>query len=284
MVATGQPHTPKPNRRNPRQITTSALCAFAIGLHATLSLSSARAAEVTARDVTSSFFNAELGTRVNFAAKDLSNLDLANLDFKKAILKGADLYGVDLTRSDLTGADLSGVRLDRATIVRTNFTDANLSNVTILRPTTSTSMQYGWAEAAHFVRANLKGARIIAFMDGADFRGANLSHADFSPFERAGSQWATVPRSQMKGANFSGANLQNANLWKSVLHFAKFIGADLRGANFRNTDLSQADLSGANIAGADFTGAILKEAKFAGVKGSADASGFDVKRTSFKAQ
>lgn len=233
----------------------------------------AEGAGLTARDVTAMVFKARPGDTIDFSNSDLRNLDLADVDFKKANLAGADLYGTDLTRSNLSSANLSNTRLDRATIVSANFTGANLSNATILRPTTSSTFEYSVKDAATFAQANLKGARIITFMDGPDFTGADLTDADFSPFERRGSQWATVPMSRIRSADFTGAKLRRVNFTRAILHFTRFNNADLRDANFQHADLSSVDFTGADITGADFTGASFYETKLSGARGIDKATG-----------
>ncbi len=231
------------------------------------------AAPLSAREVTTVLFNAKPGSDVDFSGAILKDLDLANLDFKKANLARADLYGADLTRANLSNTDLSNARLDRATIIRADFSGADMANATILRPTTASTFSFDKIEAPRFNGTNLTGARIIAFIDGADFRGANLTDADFSPYERRGSQWATVPMTQMKYADFTGAMLTRANLKRAILHLTKFTNADLRGVNFQHADLSSADLSGADISAADFTDAVLDGVKLKGVKGRETAKG-----------
>ena len=51
---------------------------------------------MTARQMTEALFNAKPGESLDFAAKNLRDLDLSGLDFKRSRMAGADLYGVDL--------------------------------------------------------------------------------------------------------------------------------------------------------------------------------------------
>lgn len=240
----------------------------------------ANAAELSARDVTLAIFKSDTGKPVDLSQKDLSKLDLAELNFKGAVLSGANLYGTDLSGANLANVDLSGARLDRATLVRADFTNANLSHATVLRPTTVSSRAFAQTDAQglradvpRFSRANLTRARVIAQLDYADFRRADLTEANFSPFEKPGNAVAAVPRNQLRGANFSGAKLQRSFMTSTILVFAKFLGADLRDADFRNADLTNADLNGANVAGADFTGANLSGANLSDLKGRNSAKG-----------
>ena len=136
---------------------------------------SAAAADLSAREVTQTVFKAEPGVRVDFTGKDLSNLDLAGLDFKSAIMKNANLYGVDLSSANLKGVDLAGAKLDRAIVIKANFSGANLEGASIRKPSVFSSGGFDYGDVPLFEHTNLKGARISARMDGANFKGADLT-------------------------------------------------------------------------------------------------------------
>ena len=246
---------------------TAPVIAIAIALCAAVS-APARAAELTARDVTAAFFKAEPGHPVDFAGRKLASLDLAGLDFKQAHLPGADLYGADLSGANLSGTDLTRVRLDRATLIGADFTGANLSGATILRPTVFSDLTNNPREAPRFRAANLTNVHIIANrLDGTDFSNADLTGAVLGPIDHAWGEERYAQRSVMLGCDFSGARLHNANLINGVYQFANFKGADMTGVLLAGADLSKADLTGADLTGADLTGANLDEAILSKVKG-----------------
>lgn len=226
-------------------------------------------ADMNAREVTSLLFKTKSGVRPNLSGRSLAFLDLAGLNFKSANLTRVDFFGADLTGANLSGADLSLARLDRSTLIHADFARANLSGATILRPTIYADLSQSKDDAPRFSDANLTGVRFIAELSGSDFRGADLTRADFFPLA------TTVHRDVLKYCDFSGARLTSANMRYAVLWLAKFNGADLRGANFSDADLSGADLAGANIAGADFSGANLDNANFVGAIGISEAKGLD---------
>ena len=226
----------------------------------------AHAADYTAREVTEQFFKAKSGERVDFSGKDLSNLDLAGLDFKRADLQRANLYGVDLSLSNLSGVNLAGAKLDRAIVIGTDFSGANMEGATILKPSVFSSMKFDRADAPKFTGANLRSVRIIARMDGTDFRNADLSGARIGPFDMSG-EAGMAPSTFMMGADFSGANLSGVEIRNVNFTFGRFVGTNLRGAKLFNLDLSKADFSGADLSGADVTNSNFEEANLTGAKG-----------------
>lgn len=237
---------------------------------------SALAADLTAREVTIKLFEAPSDEPVDFADLNLTLIDISGLDFKKAIFTGADLYGADLSGSNLSGSDLSDTRLDRSSIIGTDFSKADLTDSTLLRPTTFSNVQFNRNEVADFTGAKLVRTRFFARLDGASFRNADLTEADFSPLESGANTISTVPHNQLSGVDFSNAIMRKANLQQGVLDFAIFRDADLQDADFRAADLRNADFSGADLTGANFTGANLEGARFEGAKGLRLAKGLDV--------
>ena len=226
----------------------------------------ARAADFTAREVTAQVFQAKAGERVDFSGKDLSNLDLAGLDFKQADMRRANLYGVDLSSANLSGVNLAGAKLDRAIVIGADFSGANMEGATILKPSVFSSMKFDHAEAPKFTGANLKSVRIIARMDGTDFRRADLSGARIGPFDMSG-EAGMAPSTLMMGADFSGANLSGVEIRNVNFTFGRFVGTDLRGAKLFNLILAKADFSGADLTGADVTDSNFDEANLKGAKG-----------------
>lgn len=234
-------------------------------------------AQLTARQVTETLFKLPPGARADFSGKVLGYLDLSELDFKGALIRGADLYGTDFTSANLEGADLSRTRLDRTVIIRADFSGADLSGATLLRPTVHQTMAYDHRDAPSFAGAKLVGIRVQARLDGAGFRGADLTRADFSPLEQRPGQGTlvTLRANECRSCDFSGAKLVGANLSQAYLTFARFAGADLTDAILTGADLSMADLSGARLDGADLAGADLDGAKLVGVIGLESAKGLD---------
>lgn len=266
----------------PRRLGLACALALAAGAAAALAADEnvSPDADFTVREITQQLFNAKPGERLDYAGRDLTYLDLSGLDFKQAKLARSDLYGVDLTGSDLKGADISNARLDRAVLIRTDMSGANLRGTTIFRPTVYSDMQNDHADAPRFAGANLTGIRVQADLSGADFRGADLTYADFSPLEARPGQGTlvTLARNVLKSCNFSGAILRHADLTRSVLMFSSMVGADLTGARLVEADLSKVDFSGANLTGADVTDADFDGANLAGVKGLATVKGLDKAR------
>lgn len=242
------------------------LAGFAAAWQLPLSLPQALAADFTAREVTSQFFKAKAGEPVDFSDKDLSNLDLAGLDFKQADMRRANLYGVDLSSANLAGANLSGAKLDRAIVIGADFSGANMEGATILKPSVFSSMKFDHAEAPKFTGANLRSVRIIARMDGTDFRRADLSGARIGPFDMSG-EAGMAPSTLMMGSDFSGANLSGVEIRNVNFTFGRFVGTDLRGAKLLNLILAKADFSGADLTGADVTNSNFDEANLTGAKG-----------------
>ncbi len=226
-------------------------------------------ADFTVREITSALFKAKPGERIDYSNHDLTYLDLAGLDFKGATLAHSDLYGTDFTGANLKGADLSHTRLNRAVLIRADLSGADLSGATIFRPTVYTDMRSDLADAPHFSGANMTGVRVMANLSGADFRGANMAGADFSPLESRPGQGTitSLMKNVLKSCDFSGAELKGANFDRADLTFARFVGANLKGANFAKADLSKVDFAGADLTDSDFTGADLYGANLGSAKG-----------------
>jgi uncharacterized protein YjbI with pentapeptide repeats len=226
-------------------------------------------ADMTVRDITAGLFKAKPGEAPDYSGHHLTYLDLSGLNFKGAKLARTNLYGADFTGANLRGTDLSGARLDRATLIRADFSGANLSGASILRPTIFSDLTENLADAPRFAGANLTGIRVMANMSGADFHGADLTDANFSPREARPGQGtlSTLARNLLKSSDFTKAIMRGANLDHAVLTFSRFAGADMQGANLTGADLSRADLTGADLTGANLAGADLDGATLLGVKG-----------------
>ena len=251
--------------------TTLIACLLAV-LHA----QAAFASDLTARQVTLRLFQAEEGSKVDFSDLNLTLIDLSGLNFKKAVFVGADLYGADLSDSNMSGTDLSFTRLDRASIINADFSGADLTDATLLRPTTFSNTDFDRREVADFTGAKLVRTRIFARLDGASFRDADLTEADFSPLESGANTISTVPHNMLTSADFTNAKMRGVNLQQGHLDFAVFRDADLRDADLRAAKLNQADFRGADLTGANFAGATVAGAQFTGAKGLQSAKGLGV--------
>lgn len=234
-------------------------------------------AEINAHAITTLLHKAKAGKHPDLSGKFLVYLDLTDLDFKGANLAGSDFYGTDFTGANLSGVDLSRTRLDRSVLIRANLSGANLTGATIYRPTIYSDLSNKTSDAPRFSGANLTKVHVQAELSGSDFRGADLTEADFFPLEgRPGEgTMTTTYKNILKYCDFSGARLHGAHMQRAVMWFAKFTGADLTGADFTDADLSRADFRGADISGAIFTRANLEGASFAGAKGFEEAIGLD---------
>jgi uncharacterized protein YjbI with pentapeptide repeats len=230
------------------------------------------AASLNARDVTSLLFKSTYDKPADLTGSDLKSLDLAGLDFKRAKLAGADLYGSDLTGANLAATDLRGVRLDRSTIIRAEFSSANLEHATILRPNAFSDFVPDMRESPRFAGARMAGVRIVARLDGTDFRWADLTGAVFGVTD-ARREVLLTSQVRMDAADFSEATLKDAVLAGSSLRFAKFTSANLHGADLRGADLTRADFTDADVTGADVSGANLDEANFTRARGFSDMKG-----------
>jgi uncharacterized protein YjbI with pentapeptide repeats len=243
-------------------------------LFSSIGLGDAHAADLTVRQLTERLYHSDRARPLDLSRINLRDLDLSGLDFKAANLAGSNLFGADLTGADLSRADLHGALLDRIVIIGTHFNDANLSGVSLLRPSAFSTLAAKRSEAASFAGANLTNARIFARFNGADFSGAKLDGATLAPFGRTGFI-EHIWRTELLGANLSHASLVRANLTYTMLAFANLRGADLTGAVLHKADLSRADLTGANLTGADLSEADLDGAILTGVRGLETALGME---------
>jgi uncharacterized protein YjbI with pentapeptide repeats len=237
----------------------------------------ARAADVTARDVTAALYRATAAEPIDYSNKDLSYLDLSEIDFKGALLTRANLFGSDFTGANLRNVNLVGARLDRTTIIRADFSGANLAGATMLVPAAFVTLANARLEAPKFTGATLTRFRANGEYWRVDFRGADLSDADFSPHsKRFGDTTIAVSRrTSFRSCDFSGAKLVRANLSRILVHFSIFAGADMRDADLSDADFSKANLSGADLTGADITKANFDGADLRGVRGLDQARGAD---------
>src|SRR5215831_7612508 len=140
-------------------------------------VSPALSADFSAAQVRAILTAATADKPADLSGKSLENLDLSNLDFRRANLAGANLFGAKLDSADFSGANLFGARLDLAWIMRANFTNADLSNASLLGLVVSSGLDISPAEAPRFKGANFSGARIIGRLSRLDLSGANFTDA-----------------------------------------------------------------------------------------------------------
>lgn len=262
------------------QSWTVSCCALLAAIASAGAPSRAPAADVSARDFTAALFKASATEPLDYSNKDLSYLDLSGIDFKGARLIHADMFGTDFTGSNLKGVNLMGARLDRTTIIRADFSGANLAGATMLVPAAFVTLTNAIQEAPRFTGANLTRFRVNGEYWRVDFRGADLTDADFSPHsKRFGDTTISVSRrTSFRSCDFSGAKMVRANLSRVLVHFSVLAGADLTDADLSNADFSKADLSGATLTGADITGTDFDGADLRGVRGLDEAKGASAAR------
>jgi len=237
----------------------------------------ARAADMTARQVTALLFATPSGQTPNLSNKDLSDLDLSGLNFKKAKLDGVNFYGADLTGADLSGASLKAARLDRATLIGTDLSRADLSGASILRPNVFVDMATPRAPILSFRNARLVAAHLNGRFDSVDFSDADLTSATFGPRDPR-EEVLITPMASLAAANFSRANLTEANLSMNSLEHANFRDANLARANLRGARLGGANFSGATLDGADLTGTATVGANLSEARGLQSAIGLSATR------
>lgn len=153
--------------------------------------------------------------------RDLSGLDLRYLDFS----------GVDLCDVDMSEADLRGSLIDSGTpLGHTVFRDADMRRMRFL--------------------GALKAGRPV-YLENADLREADFSHANVSWF-------------QFNGSDMSDAILRNAVFECTNMERVNLAGADLTGANMGGIDLRKANLTGATMDRAFLNKTVMSDATISG--------------------
>ena len=185
-------------------------------------------------------------------------------------------------RSDRRGIRLAAIAagvamfwiapLSAADFTARQVTETFYKGASLLRPSINVALDRNPRDAPKFADANLRGIRIAAMMDGADFRGADMTDAHLGPYDLR-ADMSSMPGSILRGSDFSGAILRRADLMWAKLRFSKFVGADLRDVNFVGADLSMCDFSGADLTGANLMDADLDGANLSGVRGFDSVNG-----------
>lgn len=173
----------------------------------------------------------------DFSGSDLTEVSLVAAQLRHTIFRNTSLLRANLSNSIAPYADFSGANassawfiaadirngiFDGTGLVGADFTDANLSQASLIE--------------ARLRQATLTAANLAeADLTGADLSEANLSEADLSA---ANLRQTNLSYSRLRGANLSGANLGQANLEGANLEGIVLSGANLAGANFAGAQLS----------------------------------------------
>ena len=188
-------------------------------------------AEMNARTITTLLFQAKPGAKADFSGKypRLSRSFRAQLQRRQPRTFGFLRDGFHRRQSQGRGSFAYAARSfgadARRSFGRQSDRRDDPAADDLFRPSNNT------LDAPHFSGANLTEVHVQAELSGSDFRGADLSRANFYPLEgRPGEgTLATAYRNILKYCDFSGARLRDANMERAVLWFAKFNGADLKG-------------------------------------------------------
>ncbi len=246
----------------------------------------------------------------NLAEARLANVDLSGADLRRAQsssrpgLEGANLEAADLTAADLTEADLrranlgrakaEGARLRAARVEGASFARGHFSNA-VFQDLDLSGLDFSGAtleraelskcdgNRATFAGARMKNARVAglerrSWFEGANFSGADLSHACLRDVELGGADFesANLDEADLSGANAEGAKFRRVsakgslwirtNLKRADLGSANLMGATMKNANVRGAILRQANLFGANLFRVQIDGSTdVKEAELAQV-------------------
>ncbi len=116
----------------------------------------ALAADISVRQLTERLYHADRSKPLQLGGLDLRELDLSGLDFKGAMLANSNLFGADLSRADLSMANLKGARLDRVVIIGARFDGADLSDTSLLRPSSFSTLAALHERGGELCRRQLK--------------------------------------------------------------------------------------------------------------------------------
>lgn len=178
-----------------------------------------------------------------FGPANWQGVSAPGINLLKRDLKGLDLSDADLSGTVFVECDLSGCELRRANLSGANFVQCKLEGTILIG-----------AQAANVVFAKETTLR------GADFAGADLSHANLGGIDASG---ARLHQAKLDGANLSGTTLDNidgtlasakgALVRRATLRDAKLGGIDFMDAILQHADLRGADLRRSNLFGADLS-------------------------------
>lgn len=134
-----------------------------------------------------------------FVEEDLSNASLWNVDCNDAELRrvrliGADLSGVDLSGAKLLECDLTGADLRRALLRATTFEGTDLSKADLR----AVDLSAAHVSRCKLLEADLRNLRGLGVVTSGDFSGADLRGANLSSFRDG----AVQPYTVFKGARY----------------------------------------------------------------------------------
>lgn len=188
----------------------------------------------------------------DFATAKLAGADLRDVDLRGGLLDRANLQGIRLDGADLRGAQLIGADLTGGRILRADLGDCNAREAVFdecriaLTDFESTKLNGASFYDVDGSRLDRKIAPSFrgSSLNGADFRNAELPHADFQDAELFR---ADLTNAQLSGSDFSGSVMVKAVLKGSELRNADFSGADLSRSTVCGADLRRANLSDADV-------------------------------------
>lgn len=176
-------------------------------------------------------------TRLNFAGRNLADIDLSGTVLKGAIMARASLQRANLYCADLRLADLRHANLDSADLRGTSLRGANLS---------------------------------CAVLDNADLRAATMARPGTETLyvpqksdEKGAARWhppgnVDFSNCSMKRASLNGANLKGVNFTGAMLQGAEFKGAKLADVTFRDAVLTGVNLADLNVPQEALEGAVTE--------------------------
>jgi uncharacterized protein YjbI with pentapeptide repeats len=166
-------------------------------------------------------------SRLNFAQRNLADIDLSGSTLRGAVLARtnlerasfycADLRLADLRHALLASADMRGTSLRGANLSCAILDNANLRSATMARPGADPVLDGGKRGDAPL---------------GVDFSNCSMKRASFNG-------------ANLEGANFSGAMMQGAEFKGAKLVDVTFTGAVLTGVNLSELKVSPEALAGA---------------------------------------
>ncbi len=182
---------------------------------------------------------------VNWAGRDLRNVNYNGVDFSKANLSGANLAGSSMNGADFSAANLGGASFRNAHLTGCDFSDANLEGADFTN---------AWISGCQFTRARLGSSQLRDVLNGC--KGCDFSRADLAGLDLHGvrTNGDDFTRADLRNVNFAGAQLVGTDFSNAKLDGANLAGATLNGCDLSGVDLSHVDLSKTRVIGTDIRG------------------------------
>lgn len=216
-------------------------------------------ADMSRADIETGLAALKSGETLDLSGKRLNGLDLSGMDLTRTRLQATRL-----NKANLKGCKLDGVVLDAAWALKSDFSDASFIGANLFQ----TQMMDGKLD-----RANFSHAMVGADMTRASLLNANFENAMLAP--DLTNQSMGLMRGILKSAKLDGASFKGANLTRSAFEYASMKGVDFEDANLSGAELGGADLTGANVKGANFDKADLDSTKLIGLVGREAARGLE---------